>query len=68
MIFFFKLIFIDLFMFRFEDMMDEIIIKIRNNLFEFMIDFCKIDGYEYKFKNVFVFFGENVILLLVFKL
>lgn len=48
-------------------MMDKVIVKIRDDLFEFMIDFCKIDGYEYKFENVFVFFGENVILLFVFK-
>lgn len=48
--------------------MDKIIIKIRDVLFEFIMDFCEINGYEYKFENVFVFFGENIIFLLVFKL
>lgn len=66
--FFFKLILTDLSMFRFEDMMDETTIKIRNNLLEFTTDFCKIDGHEYKPKNVFVLSGENVISSLVLKL
>lgn len=49
-------------------MMDKKIIKIRDDFFKFMIDFCKINGYEYKLGNVFVFFGEDIIFLLVFKL
>lgn len=49
-------------------MMNKKIIKIRNDLFEFLIEFCKIDGYVYKIEDVFVFFGENLILFLVFKL
>lgn len=48
--------------------MDQKIIKIRDDLIIFMEDFCKIFKYEYKLENVFVFFGENVILLFVFKL
>lgn len=48
--------------------MDETTIKIRNNLLEFTTDFCKIDGHEYRPKNVFVLSGENVISSLVLKL
>lgn len=49
-------------------MMNKKIIKIRDDFFVFLIEFCKIDGYVYKIKDVFVFFGENFILFLVFKL
>lgn len=48
-------------------MMSIKVIKIRDILVRFVLDFCKIDGCFYKFENVFVFFGENFILFFVFK-
>lgn len=54
--------------FRFEDMMDQKTIEIRDYLLKFTGDFCKINGHEYKPENVFALSGEDVISSLVLKL
>lgn len=51
--------------FRFEDMMDENSINIRNGLIQFTADFCKIDGHSYNPESVFALSGENVVSSLV---
>lgn len=48
-------------------MMDIKVINIRDDLVKFILDFCKIDDCLYKLENVFVFFGENLILFFVIK-
>lgn len=54
--------------FRFEDMMDQKTIKIRDDLLKFTTDFCKINEHEYKPEHVFALSGEDVISSLVLKL
>lgn len=48
-------------------MMDIKVINIRDNLVKFFLDFCKIEDCLFKLENVFVLFGENLILFFVFK-
>lgn len=48
-------------------MMDIKVINNRDNLVKFLLDFCKIEDCLFILENVFVLFGENLILFFVFK-
>ncbi|XP_055995963.1 uncharacterized protein LOC125646740 isoform X2 [Ostrea edulis] len=54
--------------FRFEDMMDEKAICIKNKLKDFIQDFCECETYSFQPADVFAISGENILSSLVLKI